>query len=510
MSRTPLVMLGYDVGDPGLIERFADEGRMPVAARILDRGVRARTTGPEYMTEHGLWASLANGLSRTRTGYYYFRQLVPGSYELRPTTGHDFEGMPLWSELAGAGRRGAVIDVPDAPLIDGLDGVQVLDFATHQPRMTAHGPSARPASLLGEARRVYGRFEPTWEFEPGATADLDRAAHAALLERIERKGRLCRHLVSQGDFDFVCVAFSEAHPAGHRFWRYRADPGSGLGGALRDVYVAIDRAMGEILEAAGGDPDVVLLTSLGMKTHYPTPDLADHFCHLLGYQVAPRGAPESAGLAGRLAALAPERLRSFIAARLPQSAQERRLSERFRTGTDWSRTVAFAIPGLHAGFIRVNLAGREPAGTVDSGAGYRGLVAEIEAELSRLVDPVAGGPAVRRVYRTADFTGGVPPEHLPDLVVEWQCAPHFLERLIHARGEIRQTVPRYCPDSYHSLEGLFAAAGPSVALRGDLGAIDVLDVAPTCLGLLRVPAPAVMGGHDALAADRPAPPGASR
>jgi hypothetical protein len=267
--------------------------------------------------------------------------------------------------------------------------------------------------------------------------------------------------------------------------------------------------MGEILEAVDGEPNVVLLTSLGMATHYPTPDLADGFCRLLGYQVAPRGEPARVGLASRLAAWAPERLRGAIAGRLSPATQERRLSERFRAGTDWGRTVAFAIPGLHAGFIRVNLAGREPAGTVDTGAGYRGLLAEMEAELSRLIDPVAGTPAVRRVYRTADLTGGAPPEHLPDLVVEWQQAPHFLERLVHARGEIRQALPRYCPDSYHSLEGLFAAAGPSIAPRGDLGAVDVLDVAPSCLGLLGVPAPTRMEGHDVLAAIRSNRPGAS-
>jgi predicted AlkP superfamily phosphohydrolase/phosphomutase len=502
------VVLGFDVGDAGLIERFADEGRMPVAARILGRGVRARTTGPEYMTEHGVWVSLATGLSRTRTGYYYFRQLVPGTYELRPTTARDFAGTPFWSELARAGRRGAVIDVPDAPLVEGLAGVQLLDFATHQPRMTEHGPSARPSSLLAEARRIYGKFEPTWEFEVGASTTVDRAAHAALLERVARKSRLCRHLVSDGGFDFVGIAFSEAHPAGHRFWRYRGDPGSGLDGALRDVYVAIDRAMGEILEALGGEPDVVLLSTIGMAAQYPTSDLADGFCRLLGYQVAPRGESRGAGLAGRLAALAPEGLRGAVATRLPERLKERRLSERFRTGTDWGRTVAFAIPGLHAGFIRVNLAGREPAGTVDSGAGYRELVEEIEAELSRLVDPVAGKPAVRRVYRTAELAGGAPPEHLPDLVVEWQSAPRFLERVVHPRGEIRQAMPRYCPDSYHSLEGLFAAAGPSIAAGRDLGAVDVLDVAPTCLGLLGVPAPAAMNGRDVLSASHPAPLGA--
>jgi len=342
MSRTPLVVLGYDLGDAGLIERFAGEGRMPVAAQILERGMRARTTGPEYMTEHGVGRSLATGLSRTRTGYYDFRQLVPGTYALRPTTTRDFEGAPFWSELAGGGRRGAVTDVPDAPLVAGLDSVQLLDFATHRPRMTAHGPSAHPSSLLAEARRVY-----------------------------------------------------------------------------------------EILEAAGGEPNVFLLTTMGMTSQHPTPDLADGFCHLLRYQIAPRGESASVGLAGRLADLVPERLCSAISARLSQSGQEWRLSERFRAGTDWSRTVAFAIPGLHAGFIRVNLAGREPAGTLDTGSGYRELVAEIEVELARLVDPATGGP--------------------------------------------------------------------SVAARGDLGPIDVLDAAPTCLGLLRIPAPAVMRGRDVLA-----------
>ena len=58
--------------------------------------------------------------------------------------------------------------------------------------------------------------------------------------------------------------------------------------------------------------------------------------------------------------------------------------ERFGSASDWSRTRAFSIPDSFVGMIRVNLAGREPAGIVEPGAEYEETVAELENDLLAL------------------------------------------------------------------------------------------------------------------------------
>ncbi len=79
MPAPPLVVLGLDAGDPELLLRWACEGHLPRLAGILERGCWGRTSGAELVCEHGTWVSLLSGVSRARHGYYYYRQLVPGT-----------------------------------------------------------------------------------------------------------------------------------------------------------------------------------------------------------------------------------------------------------------------------------------------------------------------------------------------------------------------------------------------------------------------------------------------
>jgi predicted AlkP superfamily phosphohydrolase/phosphomutase len=61
---------------------------------------------------------------------------------------------------------------------------------------------------------------------------------------------------------------------------------------------------------------------------------------------------------------------------------------------DWSRTRAYAM-GL--GGIYVNLAGRETKGSVQPGAEYDALMAELTAGLEAAVDPATGERPVTKV-----------------------------------------------------------------------------------------------------------------
>ena len=109
----PLVILGIDAGDPDFLERWVRDDHLPTLARIMDRGSWGRTGGSELISEHGVWVSIFSGISRREHGYYYYRQLRPGTYDLETVVGLDVDAPPFWRQIDLAGRRVALIDIPD-------------------------------------------------------------------------------------------------------------------------------------------------------------------------------------------------------------------------------------------------------------------------------------------------------------------------------------------------------------------------------------------------------------
>jgi hypothetical protein len=100
---------------------------------------------------------------------------------------------------------------------------------------------------------------------------------------------------------------------------------------------------------------------------------------------------------------------------------------------------------------------------------------------------------VTRTTRTIDAFECPPHPTLPDLWVDW-LPGRFLDRITFPGGELTQKRPDFYRRSDHADRGFFAAAGPGIAARGDIGAVDVLDLAPTFQALLGRPPTARMSG----------------
>lgn len=497
----PLVILGIDAGDPDFLQRWVRDGHLPTLAGIMERGCWGRTGGPELISEHGVWVSLFSGISRRDHGYYYYRQLRPGTYDLQPVTGLDIDAPPFWTRIDLRGRRVALIDIPDYDPVPGIPGVQLTHWATHNNWDPDHFvTAAEPAEVLADVSRRFAPRLVTVE-KHESTPREDRAILDELLGRVSLKGAACRHLLDRGPFDVVALVFAESHTANHQFWRYRPElNGSGgdlaLADGIRDVYMAIDREVGLLLERLPPDSNVVVVSSVGMEDDFPADGLIEAFCRGFGYQASPAssGSARPARPIDWVRKAVPERWRIALSRRLSRSVRERLLADQFRASTDWTRTQAFAIPAPYTSFVRVNLRGREPAGIVEPGAKYEALLARIESDLATLVDPESGKPAVVRTTRTTEAFGGGPPPTLPDLWVEWKPG-RFLTRVVHPNGELVQGKPDFFRRSDHCRSGFFAAAGPSIAARGDIGEVDVLDLSPTFLALIGEPPAERMTGR---------------
>lgn len=312
---------------------------------------------------------------------------------------------------------------------------------------------------------------------------------------------LARDLLTTERWDLGVVCFSACHRAGHKLWseagstgRGTADESEALSGAVRDVYVAIDRAVGRVLDSAPPNTDVLVFALHGMG---PNTSRVNVLPDILGRILRGDGNPSRSAL-DRIRRWTPLRFRDWVKARLPVGVQDR-LSTYWRTRRDWSKTKAISLTADLHGYVRINLEGRERLGCVPPEA-YDELCRQITDGLLSFRDADSGEAVVSRVVRRAELhPDGSHADLLPDLVVVWNDEPASDHRLLVSDryGEVAWPTPGRNPDGRsgnHRLEGWVAAAGPSVMANADLPEATILDIAPTALALLGIDVPQAMVG----------------
>jgi hypothetical protein len=110
----------------------------------------------------------------------------------------------------------------------------------------------------------------------------------------------------------------------------------------------------------------------------------------------------------------------------------------------------------------------------------------LEQDLRALTDAADGRPVVSDVLRTAQALGPDRHPDLPDAVVFWRPCDRFFERIRFGDQEWPVERPHWFRSSFHDGRGWYAAAGPSVAARGQaetLGLADFATLFRTLVGL---------------------------
>ncbi len=160
-----------------------------------------------------------------------------------------------------------------------------------------------------------------------------------------------------------------------------------------------------------------------------------------------------------------------------------------------SQAIAFASGG--AAHIYINLAGREGGGIVPQEA-YADVQTQVVEVLSQLNDPSSGEPVFERVLRRDEALAlGVGGPYTGDVFV--QARPGYL--LSDERGpqEIFGPVVYYGQQGYRSdlpsMQGGFIAVGRGITPDGEIGLINLVDVAPTLCRLLGIEAGPAMTGE---------------
>jgi predicted AlkP superfamily phosphohydrolase/phosphomutase len=502
----PLVVIGLDGGTLDLVRPWAEEGRLPVLARLMAAGAWGplRSTFPP--ATFPAWTSLVTGVNPGRHGLLDFTERVPGSYRLR-FLNRTWRGVPaLWTHLSGAGKRVAVVTVPGTYPPEPVNGVMVSGFES--PLATAvDGSYVYPRELFAELERRVGRI-PFADFQEISTGPgWHEHALARLLDGIARRTALARVLLARERWDAFMIVFGASDTVAHHFWRFH-DPQSPryVAGPFRDavrrVYEALDGAIGEIVAAAPDGSTVAVVSDHGSGG---AGDRAVHLnrrlaeCGLLAFRSPGRSRVASLVRALALRAL-PAGLQAAIFRRTARAAGRLEAMHRFGR-IDWRRTLAFSEEVDYHPSVWLNLRGREPEGTVDTGA-YEATRAEIVDALAGWRDG-AGQPVLRRVWRREELYAGPYVERAPDLLLELAPVDGYSPSCLRSAGPgpaLRRLTPAehgagrgQGMSGSHRRDGMLVLAGPGVRSIGRLSGAEIVDMLPTFLALAGVP---ITGGLD--------------
>jgi len=483
-TRHKVIYIALDAASKDLIFTWCKQGLLPHISKLKETGTWGLTQNAPGVYAGSLWPSVWSGTTPGQHGSYYNEQIKPGSYETVSFLGEDVRKKPFWDALSQAGHRVCLFDVPKTPLSKGLNGIHIVDWGTHDSEIPA---CSWPAHLIKEIKQKYGvsAFRRCDWVMDGQNPEQTLQGH--LLKRIETRLAIAEDLLQREPWDLFMMAFGESHCIGHQCWHLH-DPSHPnhmpelrelIGDPIRNIYMAIDAAVGRLLEYAGADTTVLLHCSHGMSAHYDASYLLDEALRRL----EGRPAPTTRSLL--------DKVRKQWK-KLPVQFTERfgtlaRAVNRMPDANDRAARSCFVVPtNANSAGIRLNLEGREPDGKISPGKEADEYVKRLVDDLREITDPGDGRQLVKEVIRSSETFPGQHSDLLPDLFIRWNRDKPITGMSSAKIGTIIGEDHSTRRTGDHRPGGLFFLRGPGVSPGEHLPIVNDEDIAPTlaaCMGV---------------------------
>jgi predicted AlkP superfamily phosphohydrolase/phosphomutase len=467
-----VLLIGWDGADWRILDPLLEQGALPNLAALAARGARGilKSTIPTH--SWAAWPSFLTGVEPADHGVYDILETRPGTRKQFPVTYRSIRERTFLADLTAAGVETVMVNVPltfPPPAIRGkLVAGGVLPKG---PPITHPAELAEELEQAGVPWPINGMSWTTYRHRPEPFLEEVREITAARV-------RACEHLLDTSDWQLAALVFvatdrvqhclsnyvSPDHPDYPRLSR---EP---LAEKVRDVYRQLDDALGSLVSRSRDDDLVLFLSDHGFQSCTRAVHM-DQLLRRLGFlQFSASQAvfgPMQWGPVRALARKVYDALGLHGKVSLPQSV-------------NWARTRAYTSVRSTGEGVSVNLAGREEGGIVPPGD-YERVRDEVADAIASFVDPATGRSPVKRVWRREEVFKGRYLDRAPDLMFE----PAEGYSLTHARSAV-EAADWVSGD--HRMDGVIVAAGPSVDPDAFAEPPSLVDVAPTVLAALDVPA----------------------
>ena len=284
-----LLFIGWDGADWRMINPLLDAGLMPNLNRLVNQGVMGNVSTLTPTLSPILWTSIATGKRPFKHGIHGFTEPNPHGGGIRPITAIARKTKAVWNILGQTGRKCIVVSWWPSHPAEPINGVMVSNH--YQRAVAPYGEPwpVRPGVIhpprlvrnLAELRTHPQELDPRLiqRFVP-RLADIDQEKD----QRIETMARLIAESITVKDaacaimhhepWDFSAVYFDSIDRFCHFFMPFHpprlswVDPTDfeRYRHVVEQGYRLLDVHLGDLLEVAGEDATVVLMSDHGFQS----------------------------------------------------------------------------------------------------------------------------------------------------------------------------------------------------------------------------------------------------
>jgi predicted AlkP superfamily phosphohydrolase/phosphomutase len=498
-----VLAIGLDGATFDILDPWIRDGTLPALARLRRAGSSGRLASTVPPLTAPAWSSFMTGKNPGKHGVLHFFPLQRGSGAIEASASvvnsRVLRGQTLWDVLSRQGYRTAVLNVPMTYPPHEVNGVLVSGMlAPAGSRDYTHPPAL--ASELGDYRVDLDYFLGEKMGRHENVPPLERLV-TELRDLLEVRGRTAENFFGRENWDFFMVVFTGTDRLGHFLWPYHfpdheEQQATPLHRAVRDYYVRLDRIVGALVEAAGDQSAVLLMSDHGMG---PASDRVVYLNQWLQGQGLLRQLPVSSSWRNPnrwLAALGLSRDRlACLKNRLPTDGP---VGRRVAKASRWPLPIDYQRSRAHFRTIYVSVGGIYIGEQYERGSPeYDRLCGSIIDGLAQIRDQETGESVVERVAHGRDIYPGESLQGAPDVIVVLK--PRY--RCNHRLGSAAVVGPRVETHAGrrvvgdHRSDGIFIAAGAGIRQSGEpVAGLRLEDLSPTILYLLDADIPRGLDG----------------
>ncbi|MBW2051416.1 MAG: alkaline phosphatase family protein [Deltaproteobacteria bacterium] len=494
-----LIVIGIDGASPDLMLTWMNQGLLPNFKEIRQKGVFGRLNSVPNQRSAAAWSSFITGVNPGKHGIFEFYERVPLSHNIRFTQANSRDGISFWKYLSAQGKRVIVVNVPmtypaeevSGCLISGLDAP-----GKNSPGFTY------PADLLKEIEQKVGPYVQ----EPGAVSSMAPGQEEQVVEKIlksvQQRGKAVRYLMSTYDWDTMVAVFRETDPAQHCFWSYMDQDGSTLQESILKVYQEIDRELGSILNAAGDDCRLLIMSDHGFGFRQHGNGCLNQWLYEAGFLQFKKGSGRKVG--SNILRSSYQLMEKIISRRwkerlfgLVPGLISRVHSKVFFASIDWENTIAYGdniMPVVWINTTDVNSSSGVPSEE------YEKVVTDLKTKLlESCLEVETGEKVVEWVRHRDEIYSGDHVHKAPDLLIRWKESEKIAGLRYGAQG--KPIYPRY-PTREHKINtgdhrpmGVFMAHGDGIKRHFEVNGLNIVDVTATIIHLNQLFVPHYMEGE---------------
>jgi tetratricopeptide (TPR) repeat protein len=294
-----LLIVGWDAADWKVIDTILSLGGMPNLRRLVDQGVRANLASLEPRLSPLLWTSIATGKTADKHGILNFVEPDPSGEGLRIASSTSRKTKAIWNILTQSGMRSNVVgwyaSHPAEPINGGCVSNMLMEGmprAVGEPWPMPPG-TVHPADFAGriaDLRMHTGELtaEDISAFLPRLAEIEPTDSRPALLARelahcVSVHNVVTSLLENDQSWDCTMVFYDAIDSVGHNFMQYHPPRMPHVsqrdfelyGEVMASVYQFHDMLLGRLIDLAGSETALILLSDHGFFSDHRRPVIHD-------------------------------------------------------------------------------------------------------------------------------------------------------------------------------------------------------------------------------------------